>query len=267
MNKTEGNLLKMRTELNNPVNYFLPIGKEEIYMNELIGQQIHLSYKHQINCKHCGKVTKTSFAQGYCYPCFQTLPETDACILRPELCEAHLGISRDQEWAEKNCLQDHIVYLALSSALKVGVTRNTQIPVRWIDQGAWKAIKLAKTPNRNLAGQIEVALKEFLTDKTNWRHMLTNQLAKGKNLHIEKMKIRKKLPEELAQYYIDDDTITEINYPVQAYPEKVKSFGFDKQPEFEGMLSGIKGQYLLFEGGHVINIRKHGGYLVEMTVG
>ena len=265
MQKIQGNLLKMRTEINHPVDYYLPIGTDEIYMNEMIGKQLHLSYQHQINCIHCGRVTKTSFAQGYCYPCFQSLPETDACILRPELCEAHLGKSRDQAWAEQHCLQDHYVYLALSSALKVGVTRHSQVPTRWIDQGAWKAIKLAKTPNRNLAGQIEVALKEHLTDKTNWRHMLTNQLLMGVNLHIEKMKIKNKLPDSLKEYYVNDDEVVELNYPVSTFPEKVKSFGFDKQPDFEGKLVGIKGQYLIFEEGNVINIRKHGGYQIELA--
>ncbi|MEA3445680.1 MAG: DUF2797 domain-containing protein [Bacteroidota bacterium] len=265
MIKLEGNILKMRTVINNPVDYYLRIGADEIYMNELLGKTLSFAYQHKINCIHCGRKTRTSFAQGYCYPCFQSLPETDACIIRPELCQAHLGISRDQDWAEKNCLQDHIVYLALSSALKVGVTRQSQVPTRWIDQGAWKAIKLAKTPNRNLAGQIEVALKAHLTDKTNWRHMLTNKLKDGVDMLNEKQRIKELIPEQLQQYYIDEDEITELDFPVNEYPAKVKSLGFDKQAEFEGTLTGIKGQYLLFEGGFVINIRKHAGYLVEMA--
>lgn len=265
MTKLEGNILKMRTEFNTPINYFLSLGADEIYLNELLGKTINFSYRHQINCIHCGRKTKTSFAQGYCYPCFQTLPETDACVLRPEMCEAHLGVSRDQAWAEEHCLQDHYVYLALSSALKVGVTRHTQVPTRWIDQGAWKAIKLARTPNRNMAGQIEVALKEHLTDKTNWRHMLTNHLAEGVDLVSEKERIGSLLPDVFQDYYDEDDEITELTYPVNEYPKKVNSFGFDKQPDFEGVLTGIKGQYLLFEGGFVINIRKHGGYLVEIS--
>lgn len=264
MNKLQGNILKMRTEFNSPINYYLTLGADEIYMNELLGKTLRLSYQHQINCIHCGRKTKTSFAQGYCYPCFQTLPETDACVLRPELCEAQDGISRDMAWSEDHCLQDHFVYLALTSALKVGVTRHTQVPTRWIDQGAWKAIKLARTPNRNLAGQIEVELKAYLVDKTNWRHMLTNKLAEGVDLVEAKERIGAMLPDVFQDFYAEDDEITELAYPVIEYPSKVKSFGFDKQPDLEGKLTGIKGQYLLFEGGYVINIRKHGGYLVEM---
>ncbi len=200
MEKLEGNILKMRTELHQPVNYFMSVGTNEIYMNALIGKTVQLTFQKQIHCIHCGRKTKTSFAQGYCYPCFQTLPETDSCSLRPELCEAHLGISRDMAWSEKNCLQDHFVYLALSSVLKVGVTRYSQVPTRWIDQGAWKVIRLAKTPNRNLAGQIEVAMKAYLTDKTNWRHMLTNKLAKDINILEKKHGIREMLPDDFQQF-------------------------------------------------------------------
>ncbi len=261
--KFEGNILKMQTEINSPIDYFLPIGENNIPMNSLIGKEINLLFKNQINCVKCGRKTKTSFGQGYCYPCFQTVPETAPCIIRPELCEAHLGNWRDKEFAENTCLKDHVVYLALTSAVKVGVTRATQVPTRWIDQGAWKVIKLARTPNRNFAGKIEVALKAHLTDKTNWRKMLTNVLATDVDLVEEKQKIKNVLPEQFLQYYIDDDEIVELQYPVLKYPEKVKSLGFDKQPEISGILTGIKGQYLILEGGFVVNIRKHTGYFIE----
>lgn len=264
MPKIEGNLLKMKTELDSEVKYFLPVGEELIYMNELIGRPISFNYKGQINCIHCGRKTRTSFSQGYCYPCFQSLPQTDLCIMRPELCQAQDGISRDLEWAKNTCLQDHYVYLAVSSLLKVGVTRATQVPVRWIDQGAWKAIKLAKTPNRNLAGQIEVSLKQHLSDKTNWRHMLANKLAADINLLEEKERIKSLIPDDLKQYISNENEVTEINYPVIEYPIKVKSFGFEKVPQYRGILKGIKGQYLLFENSMVINMRKHAGYLVEV---
>ena len=158
MNYT-GTLLKMKTDLQDPVIYNLPIGDDLVLMNDLIGKYIVFDWKKEIYCISCGKKTNKSFAQGHCYPCFINSPETSECILRPELCEAHNGIARDIEWAEKHCLKDHYVYLAISSGIKVGVTRSTQIPTRWIDQGAWKAIKLAKTPNRYIAGLIEVKLK------------------------------------------------------------------------------------------------------------
>ncbi len=254
----------MRVEYDNPVKYYLPVGTEEIALNNLIGQRIRLSYKGQINCINCGRKTKTSFSQGYCYPCFLSLPQTAPCIISPELCEAHLGKYRDKEWAENVCLKDHYVYLALTSAVKVGVTRASQIPTRWIDQGAWKTIRFAKTPNRNLAGQIEVELKQHMTDKTNWRHMLSNRLNTSIDLLEVKDKIKELLPEKFLEYFTEDNEVTEITYPVLEYPQKIKSLGFEKQKEINLILKGIKGQYLLFENGQVINIRKHAGYLVEV---
>lgn len=260
----QGILLKMQTELRDEVNYILSLGTDSIEMNELIGKSISLKFMDAIHCIRCGRITRKSFAQGYCYPCFTTAPETSECVLRPELCLAHEGISRDMQWSEQHCLQDHFVYLALSSGLKVGVTRSSQIPTRWIDQGAWKAIRLARTPNRHLAGRIEVALKAHMSDKTNWRHMLTNKLAEDIDLVKEKEKAASYLDSELSQYVIPDNQVTEINYPVQQYPEKVKSIGFDRTKFIESVLSGIKGQYLLFKDGAVLNIRKHSGYLVAM---
>lgn len=259
-----GNLLKMRTELNDPVLYYLRIGDQEILLNELLGKETKLTYHNQINCIKCGRITKKSFSQGFCYPCFQSAPETEECVLRPELCQAHEGIARDIEFAKSRCLIDHFVYLSLTSDIKVGVTRNTQIPTRWIDQGATKAIKLAKTPNRYTAGLIEVALKKHMPDKTNWRAMLLNQIKTDKNIASVKEETFDHIPSELTQFVLSENEVTEINYPVLNYPEKIKSLGFDKLPEITEKLTGIKGQYLLFDGGHVLNIRKHGGYLVEI---
>ncbi len=256
----EFNILKMRVEYNSPVRYYLNSGDEEIFVNELIGKNLRIEWKGVINCIKCGNKTKKSFAQGYCYPCFISVPETAPCILQPELCEAHLGISRDKEWSEKNCLTDHYVYLALSSGLKVGVTRASQIPTRWIDQGAVKAVKLAKTPNRHIAGLIEVDLKKYLSDKTSWQKMLKNNIDFKINLLSEKEKARDILRSDLSKYITDDNEIFEINYPGKIYPGKIKSINLDKAPEFSGKLIGIKGQYLIFDIGFVINIRKYGGY-------
>jgi len=168
------------------------------------------------------------------------------------------------KWSEGHCLQDHIVYLALTSGIKVGVTRMSQVPTRWIDQGAWKAIRLARTPNRYLAGLLEVGLKSHMNDKTNWRKMLTNQMDTETDLMLAKTKAAELLSGDLRQYIIPEDEITEINYPVQEYPVKVNSISFDKEPVIEGTLEGIRGQYFILDGGRVLNIRKHNGYLVEM---
>jgi len=262
--KIEGPLLKMKTELNQPVQYHLPVGGNPVYMNDLIGKEVTLQYLNTIHCIRCGNVTKTSFAQGYCYPCFISAPETSECVLRPELCQAHEGISRDMEWSKEHCLQDHIVYLAITSGLKVGVTRVSQVPTRWIDQGAWKAIKLAQTPNRFTAGTIEVALKDHMRDKTNWRNMLTNMIPSDINLVEEKGIVEELLPFDFQEYISDDDEVLEIIYPIDHFPQKVRSINFDKTSLFSGTITGIKGQYLLFEDNSVLNIRKHGGYLVEL---
>ncbi len=261
-----GTLLKMETKLANPIEYELPIGDELIYMNPLIGKYIALKWLKEIYCVACGRKTNKSFAQGFCYPCFLNAPETSECIFRPELCRAQDGIARDMEWAENHCLQDHIVYLAISSGIKVGVTRSGQIPTRWIDQGAWQAIKLAKTPSRYTAGLIEVALKEHISDRTNWQRMLKNQLIEGVDLTIAKKELIAHLPSDLQNYISEEDNIYEINYPVNEYPEKVKSLSFDKLEEITGRLWGVKGQYLIFDDGTVLNMRKHTGYMVELDV-
>ncbi len=261
-----GTLLKMETKLVNPIEYELPIGDELVYMNHLIGKYIAFKWLKEIYCVVCGRKINKSFAQGFCYPCFLNAPETSECIFRPELCRAQDGIARDMEWAENHCLQDHIVYLAISSGIKVGVTRSGQIPTRWIDQGAWQAIKLAKTPNRYTAGLIEVALKEHISDRTNWQRMLKNQLIEGVDLTIAKKEMIAHLPSDLQNYISEEDNITEINYPVNEYPEKVKSLSFDKLEEITGRLWGVKGQYLIFDDGTVVNMRKHTGYMVELEV-
>jgi len=260
----QGVLLKMLGELGDEVSYYLPLGPDMINMNELLGEPIELEYQGVIHCIRCGRVTRKSFAQGFCYPCFSTAPETSECILRPELCRAQDGESRDKKWSEEHCLQDHFVYLAISSGLKVGVTRSSQVPTRWIDQGAWKAIRLAKTPNRFLAGQIEVEMKAKMSDKTNWRHMLTNEINRDIDLVAEKNKASGFLAKELSIYLSPDNEIMEITYPVLQYPDKVKSLSFDKLNKIGGKLNGIKGQYLIFSDGSVLNIRKHNGYLINL---
>lgn len=248
------------------VSYYLPIGDDTIPMNGLLNQRIHLTFSGDIYCLHCGNRTKKSYGQGYCYPCFISIPETDVCILRPELCQAHLGISRDMEWSKTHCLQDHYVYLAISSGLKVGVTRASQVPTRWMDQGAHQAILLARTPNRYLAGKIEIAIKKRISDRTNWREMLRNYQDTSIDLLREKEITTGMIPGDYGKYRLTDNRIWEFRYPVETFPEKVRSIGFDKIPDYSGILKGVKGQYLIFDGGDVLNIRKHNGYHIELKV-
>ncbi|MGQ7871401.1 DUF2797 domain-containing protein [Sunxiuqinia sp. sy24] len=255
----------MKTELGEPIQYQLPIGDQLVPMNELIGQHIHFKFDGQINCISCGKKTKTSFGQGFCYACFQMAPEADESVMRPELSRAQYGLARDLEWAKEHDLIEHYVYFAVSSELKIGVTRHHQIPTRWIDQGASRAIRLAKTPNRHIAGIIEVLLKKHFTDKTNWRAMLTNKVDNTIQLETEKHNALKLIPRELQQYFSDEDEVVQLHYPVIEYPAKVNSVSFDKNSVIEGALKGVKGQYLLFDQNRVLNIRKHNGYFLTLS--
>lgn len=259
-----GNLRKMRSTLDSTVTYQLPMSDELVDMNALIGKPVTFSFDGQINCIECGRLTKKSFGQGFCFPCFRDSPEASECILRPELCRAHEGEARDMAWAEKHCLTEQVVYLAKSSAVKVGITRNSQVPTRWIDQGASEAIVFARVPNRYTAGVVEVAMKSFLTDKTNWQRMLKNQVCDD-DLLERKRELAAEIPEEHRGYVTDETEVWAINYPVEEYPAKVKSQTFDKLPEVEGTLAGIKGQYLIFDDGRVLNIRRHSGYFVTLS--
>ena len=262
-----GNIRKMEAFPENVVQYFLPLGKELINMNKLIGMPISMEYLGHIHCIKCGRETRLSFAQGYCYPCFTTAPETEECVLRPELCRAHEGLARDMEYAKRHCLSDQVVYLSLTSGIKVGVTRFSQVPTRWIDQGAIRALEFAVTPNRYTAGRMEVAMKEFLADKTNWRLMLSGSDPGDVDLVKEKKRLSSQVPSDLASYITKEMQQVVLSYPVLHYPEKIKSLNFDKGPVVSGILDGIKGQYLMLDQNRVINMRKFGGYLIRLQTG
>ena len=262
--QASGNLRKMQTRLDDVAYYTLDLDGVSIDMNAKIGETIRLNFDGIINCIACDRLTKKSFGQGFCYPCFRNAPESSECIIRPELCRAHEGEARDMAWAEKHCLTEQIVYLARSSAIKVGITRASQMPTRWIDQGATDAIVFARVPNRYTAGLVEVAMKEHLTDRTNWQRMLKNEVIDA-DLVATKASLVDTIDEDFRQYVDSDDTVCSIHYPVERFPEKVKSVGFDKFPEIEGCLAGIKGQYLIFDDNRVLNIRKHNGYLVTLS--
>lgn len=259
-----GILHKMKSAFGSPVEYRLLLDDEELFVNSLIGKSISIQHTGTIFCSSCNAKIKKTFQDGLCFKCFQSAPEASECILRPELCRAHLGEGRNVEWEERNHNQPHIVYLAASDKVKVGVTRATQVPFRWIDQGASSAIFLAETPNRYEAGKLEVALKSVFTDKTNWQRMLKNEIDESIDLENEKWSLHEQLPSDLTEYFSENDEIIEFQYPVIQYPEKIKSISLDKTPLIEGKLTGIKGQYLIFEDGSVLNIRKHTGYEVEI---
>ena len=261
-----GTILKMKTRLDIPASYNLPIGDDFLDMNERIGHFIQLTWQKEIYCIGCDRQINRSFAQGYCYPCFLQSPQTSECIFKPHLCKAHLGESRDIEWSKKNCLTDTYVYLSLTSHLKVGVTKASHIPSRWIDQGAHYAIKFAKTPNRYLAGMIEVELSQHISDRTQWRKMIQGDYI-NINLLDKKNELSNLLSQKMQKYILNDDEITSLQYPGINKPEKIKSINLDKNPEFKGKLTGIKGQYLILDNQNVINVRKYTGYTLNINLG
>lgn len=261
----EGVLTKMETEYGKPIQYYLVFETSFLNVNQLIGKDIAIDFVG-FQCLNCNKKKKI-FRQGFCYECFYSSAAVGDWIMKPELSTAHLGIAdRDLAYEEKVQLQPHIVYLALSSEIKVGVTRKTQVPTRWIDQGATEAIAIVEVPNRYLAGITEVALKDHYTDKTNWRKMLTNDI-EAVDLVAERLKLENLIPDEVQDYFIlDKNDLYQMDYPVLQYPSKVKSLSLDKTPNFKGKLTGIKGQYLLFEDGTVFNVRGSEGYVVSISV-
>ena len=260
----EGVLTKMQTELASPINYFLVFPKQFIHMNQLLNQKIEIQHTGY-ECLNCGK-NKKIFRQGFCYDCFMSSPAVGDWIMRPELSTAHLDIEdRDLAYEKKVQLQPHVVYLAFNHETKVGVTRKTQVPTRWIDQGASFALPILKVPNRYLAGMAEIFLKKFYTDKTNWRKMLQNDVMEI-NLDKIKEKIKSELTDEFLPYFQEHAALQKLEYPVQHYPAKVNSLNLEKTPHFEGTIIGIKGQYLLFEDGTVLNIRSHEGFVIHLQV-
>ena len=261
----EGVLTKMETEYGKPIQYYLVFENSFLNVNQLLDKNMEISFLG-FQCLNCGKKKKI-FRQGFCYDCFYSSAAVGDWIMKPELSTAHLGIAdRDLVYEEKVQLQPHIVYLALSSEIKVGVTRKTQVPTRWIDQGANEAISIVEVPNRYLAGITEVALKNHYADKTNWRKMLTNDI-EAVDLVAERFKLQHLIPAEAQEYfYLDKNDLYQMEYPVLQFPAKVKSLSLDKTPHFQGKLTGIKGQYLLFEDGTVFNIRGSEGYIVSVSV-
>lgn len=260
----EGALRKMQTEIGSPIQYYLVFKNDFLNVNQVLNKTLKINFI-KYECLHCKKDLPI-FRQGFCRTCFYKTPTAGDWIMRPELSTAHLDKEdRDLDFEKKVQLQPHIVYLANSSNIKVGVTRKTQVPTRWIDQGAHEAIEIVETPNRYLAGITEVALKEHIGDKTAWRKMLTNNIQDA-NLSEWREKLKQYIPREAATYFIEDNKETHLEFPVLQYPEKVKSLNLNKSPSFEGVLKGIKGQYLIFEDNTVFNVRGNEGNYIGLEI-
>jgi len=260
----EGVLRKMQTEIGSPIQYYMVFENDFLNVNQILDKKLQIDFiKYQ--CLHCGE-DKPIFRQGFCKNCFFEIPSAGDWIMRPELSTAHLNKEdRDLAYEKKVQLQPHIVYLANSSNVKVGVTRKTQVPTRWIDQGAHEALEIVEVPNRYLAGITEVALKNHIGDKTNWRKMLKNEV-EDENLIEWRNTLKPYIPEEAIDYFIEGNSETHLIFPVLRYPKKVKSLNLSKTPHFEGVLKGIKGQYLIFEDDTVFNVRGSEGCYVGLEI-
>lgn len=272
-----GNLRKMsvQADTSGKVSYELKLDESLIPLDDALGQKVSLKFSGEIQCIHCGRASKKSFNQGYCYPCFKKLAACDTCIMSPEKCHFHKGTCREPEWAERFCMQSHYVYLANTTALKVGITRGDQLPTRWLDQGATQGRAMFVVESRRMSGLVETLFKNEVADKTNWRNMLKGSDAKL-DLAYEQERLIGSLWEGLdalqnefglqAVQELDDTNLThEFSYPVLEYPSKVTSINAEKTPHVEGTLMGIKGQYWILDTG-VINIRKYTGYEAEFTL-
>jgi hypothetical protein len=265
---------KMSTELAEQVQYTAILGEHKIPMNQYLGRTLRLDFMGEINCVHCDRKTKKSFNQGYCYPCFRRLAQCDSCIMSPEKCHFAAGTCREPQWGEANCNVDHYVYLANTSGMKVGITRHSQIPTRWMDQGASQAKAIFRVSSRLQSGLVETTFKAHVADKTNWRAMLKGAADRA-DLEAERSRLMSECADAISALQntyglqaiteLGDEDETHINYPVLEYPAKVSSFNLDKIPTAGGLLQGIKGQYLIFDSG-VINLRKYGGYQLSLTL-
>lgn len=269
-----GHLRKMLTVHQPMVEYQLLLDDNKVPLNALLGKTLGFNYSGDIHCIACGRKTNKSFSQGYCFPCMRSLAECDICLIKPEQCHYAEGTCRDNSWGEEHCFQDHFVYLANSSGLKVGITRQTNVPCRWMDQGATHALPIYKTSTRLISGLVEVIIKQHVNDKTHWQRML-----KGRPEPIDLARHRDELynicAKDIKKVMADNgnDSVTklinekplEFNYPVTTYPAKVSSLNFDKTSDISGILLGIKGQYLIMDSG-VLNIRKFSGYNITFTV-
>ena len=271
-----GHLKKLVTHIESvpdaQVQYTLNLNDTALALNPLIGKTVRIEHLGQINCSHCGRATKKSYSQGFCFPCMQKLPQCDLCIMSPERCHFDAGTCRDEAWGQAFCMQPHIVYLANSSGLKVGITRVNQMPTRWLDQGASQAMPIMQVATRKLSGQVETVLKQYVADKTNWRKLLqadaqTIDLGQAADVLLNEAEsdLEVLLGGLNHQDYQWLDTLPiSMRYPVIEYPSKIKSHNLDKEPVLEGRLMGIKGQYLIFDSA-VINVRKYSSYLVQFS--
>ncbi len=260
---SSGQLRQLSHQTGDPISYWLELGSEAIQLNELLETPISITFEKKIQCVSCGREIKKTYNSGYCYPCFRDLPENDLCIVKPSLCHYQEGTCRDSEWGEHHCMQPHYVYLALSSNVKVGLTRKDNELRRWTDQGAVRGVVIAELPTRKIAGDLELELSQYVSDRTDWRKMLKDEVEEV-DLAEVRAELLAKIPDQYREFLLPFNAPTQLQYPLCSPAHKLKSFDLLKQPVVQGTLLGIKGQYLILDTG-VFNVRKHGGFHVRFS--
>lgn len=262
-----GYLREMSHEVARPIEYSWAFDDgQTARVNDWLGKSVRIQFLGQKRCVHCGRSVTKLYQAGYCFPCVTTLAETDLCIVKPEICHFHLGTCRDDQYGESHCMIPHYVYLAVSSQVKVGLTRKHRELTRWMDQGAVGGLLFAEVPNRKAAGELEVEIARELPDKTDWRKLITGVVAQV-DLEALATIVAARLPEQWQRYLIEQRTVHHLSYPTFD-PERIgkaKSHSLDKSPVIEGTLIAIRGQYLIFDHG-AVQIRKHAGFLCDITV-
>ena len=247
-----------------PIEYRWRLGDEEQRVNDWLGRRVKISYCGEKRCIACGRRVRKLYQSGYCFPCATTLAETDLCIVRPHECHFHLGTCRDEQFAAAQCMIPHIVYLGVSSQAKVGLTRKNRQFIRWIDQGAVRAMALAEVPTRRAAGELEVEIARDLPDRTDWR-----KLVRGETTDVDLprlgVEVAEKLPDVWRAYVIAERTVHEFAYPMlPGVVPKARSLSLE-DGAVAGEVVGVRGQYLLFADG-ALHVRKHAGLLLEIEV-
>ncbi|MBL97720.1 MAG: hypothetical protein CMF52_07885 [Legionellales bacterium] len=260
-----------------PLRYALCFEDHEtVPLNCLIGRSITVRYLDHMQCTYCKRRIKKTYNNGFCFLCFRRLARCDSCIVRPELCHFHLGTCREPDWGSRVCMQRHIVYLSFTSHVKVGITRAANVPRRWYDQGAMVALPIYQVPTRRVSGYLEVALKAYFKDKTQWRQMLQTQ-----HCAVDlRQSIQSVIDQGALNRYIDEEPLFKdgppvpvyshyepevISYPMHDVPSPLKAINLEKTPEFTATLLGMKGQYLIFDQA-VFNVKKYAGYRIECSV-
>ena len=264
----EGPLVKLVSAPTDPASYTLCVDTEPaktLPLNAVLGRGVEIRFLDRITCRYCASVTKKSYGEGYCYPCFKHLARCDLCVVSPDRCHYHLGTCREPTWGESFCMQPHRVYLANTTGPKVGITRAGHELVRWIDQGASQGLLMCAARTRRLAGLVEVSFAEHITDRTDWRRLVSRDTAP-----VDLMGLREELKSKLGPLpegvsWLQGQAPITLRYPMRRYGGKIRRLLLNKEPVVRGNLLGVKGQFLLFDHG-VFNVRQHTSYHVRVTV-